>query len=74
MGAIIRTSVFFFSFFLSNCWRFKQATPPILGILVKLFPFNKLTLKPHICTVVTVMGKQFWSQAVLVRQFGAVVF
>ena len=25
----------------------------------------------YICTVVTVMGKQCWSQAVLVRQLGA---
>ena len=48
----------FFSFFISNGWRLKQVTHPILRILVELFPFN-------ICTVVTVMGKQCWSQAVL---------
>ena len=37
-----------FSFFISNGWRFKQVTHPILGILVELFPFNKITLKSHI--------------------------
>ena len=36
---------------------------PISPIL-ELFPFDKITLK-SICIVVTIMGKQCWSQAVL---------
>ena len=37
-----------------------------LSPILELFPFDKITLKSHyICTVVTVMGKQCWSQAVL---------
>ena len=36
-----------------------------LSPILELFPFDKITLKSHICIVVTVMGKQCWSQAVL---------
>ena len=36
-----------------------------LSPILELFPFYKITLKSHICIVVTVMGKQCWSQAVL---------
>ena len=37
-----------------------------LSPILELFPFDKITLKSHIyCTVVTIMGKQCWSQAVL---------
>ena len=32
---------------------------------LELFPFDKITLKSYICTVVTVMAKQCWSQTVL---------
>ena len=37
---------------------------PIISCL-ELFPFDKITLKSYICTVVTVMAKQCWSQTVL---------
>ena len=37
---------------------------PIISFL-ELFPFDKITLKSYICTVVTVMAKQCWSQTVL---------
>ena len=33
--------------------------------ILELFPFDKITLKSYICTVVTVMAKQCWSQTVL---------
>ena len=36
-----------------------------LSHILELFPFYKITLKSHICIVVTIMGKQCWSQAVL---------
>ena len=36
-----------------------------LSPILELFPFDKITLKSHICIVVTVMDKQCWSQAVL---------
>ena len=36
-----------------------------LSPILELFPFDKITLKSHVCIVVTVMGKQCWSQAVL---------
>ena len=39
---------FFLLFFILNGWRFKQVIHPILGILVELFPFNKITLKSRI--------------------------
>ena len=34
-----------------------------LSPILELFPFDKITLKSHICIVVTIMGKQCWSQA-----------
>ena len=37
---------------------FLSQSSPIL----ELFPFDKITLKSYICTVVTVMAKQCWSQ------------
>ena len=37
---------------------------PIISYL-ELFPFDIITLKSYICTVVTVMAKQCWSQTVL---------
>ena len=40
---------------------FLSQSSPIL----ELFPFDKITLKSYICTVVTVMAKQCWSQTVL---------
>ena len=40
---------------------FLSQSSPIL----ELFPFDKITLKSYICTVVTVMAKQCWSQRVL---------
>ena len=40
---------------------FLSLSSPIL----ELFPFDKITLKSYICTVVTVMAKQCWSQTVL---------
>ena len=40
---------------------FLSQSSPIL----ELFPFDKITLKSYICTVVTVMTKQCWSQTVL---------
>ena len=56
----------FFSLFISNGWRFKQATYPILRILVELFPFNKITLKSRIFVLLLLsLGKQCWSQEVL---------
>ena len=37
-----------------------------LSPILELFPFDKKMLKiSYICTVVTIMGKQCWSQAVL---------
>ena len=33
--------------------------------ILELFPFDKITLKSYICTVVTIMAKQCWSQTVL---------
>ena len=36
-----------------------------LSPILELFPFDKITLKSYICTVVTVMAKQCWSQTVL---------
>ena len=45
IGAIIRTSVFvFFPFFISNGWRFKRATHPILGILVSVTTNRRVSL------------------------------
>ena len=38
---------------------------PIISYFTELFPFDKITLKSYICTVVTVMAKQCWSQTVL---------
>ena len=45
------------------CIFFLSQSSPIL----ELFPFDKITLKSYICTVVTctVMAKQCWSQTVL---------
>ena len=40
---------------------FLSQSSPIL----ELFPFDKITLKSYICTVVTVMAKQCWSRTVL---------
>ena len=40
---------------------FLSQSSPIL----ELFPFDKITLKSYICTVVTVMAKQCWNQTVL---------
>ena len=40
---------------------FLSQSSPIL----ELFPFDKITLKSYICTVVTIMAKQCWSQTVL---------
>ena len=40
---------------------FLSQSSPVL----ELFPFDKITLKSYICTVVTVMAKQCWSQTVL---------
>ena len=40
---------------------FLSESSPIL----ELFPFDKITLKSYICTVVTVMAKQCWNQTVL---------
>ena len=40
---------------------FLSQSSPIL----ELFPFDKITWKSYICTVVTVMAKQCWSQTVL---------
>ena len=40
---------------------FLSQSSPIL----ELFPFDKITLKSYICTVVTVMAKHCWSQTVL---------
>ena len=40
---------------------FLSQSSPIL----ELFPFDKVTLKSYICTVVTIMAKQCWSQTVL---------
>ena len=40
---------------------FLSQSSPIL----ELFPFDKITLKSYICTVVTIMAKQCWSQKVL---------
>ena len=40
---------------------FLSQSSPIL----ELFPFDKITLKSYICTVVTVMAKQCLSQTVL---------
>ena len=40
---------------------FLSQSSPIL----ELFPFDEITLKSYICTVVTVMAKQCWSQTVL---------
>ena len=40
---------------------FLSQSSPIL----ELFPFDKITLKSYICTVVTVIAKQCWSQTVL---------
>ena len=40
---------------------FLSQSSPIL----ELFPFDKITLKSYICTVVTVMAKQCWSQTLL---------
>ena len=40
---------------------FLSQSSPIL----ELFLFDKKTLKSYICTVVTVMAKQCWSQTVL---------
>ena len=40
---------------------FLSQSSPIL----ELIPFDKITLKSYICTVVTVMAKQCWSQTVL---------
>ena len=40
---------------------FLSQSSPIL----ELFPFDKITLKSYICTVITVMAKQCWSQTVL---------
>ena len=37
---------------------FLSQSSPVLEI----FPFDKITLKSYICTVVTVMAKQCWSQ------------
>ena len=34
-----------------------------LSPILELFPFDKITSRSHICIVVTVMGKQCWSQA-----------
>ena len=42
---------------------FLSQSSPILELPV--FPFDKITLKSYICTVVTVMAKQCWSQTVL---------
>ena len=44
-----------------TCIFFLSQSSPIL----ELFPFDKITLKSYICTVVTVMAKQCWSQTVL---------
>ena len=38
---------------------------PIISYFRELFPFDKITLKSYICTVVTVMAKQCWSHTVL---------
>ena len=40
---------------------FLSQSSPIL----ELFSFDKISLKSYICTVVTVMAKQCWSQTVL---------
>ena len=40
---------------------FLSQSSPIL----ELFPFDKITLKSYICTVVTIMAKQCWSRTVL---------
>ena len=40
---------------------FLSQSSPIL----ELFPIDKITLKSYICTVVTIMAKQCWSQTVL---------
>ena len=46
---------------LGDLYFFLSQSSPIL----ELFPFDKITLKSYICTVVTVMAKQCWSQTVL---------
>ena len=55
--------MFFFFFFISNGWGFKQETHPILGILVELLPFNKITLKSRIFVLWLESGS--WGYSVL---------
>ena len=55
---------FFVLFFITNTWRFKQATHMILGTLVELFPFDKITLKSHIFVLLL----PSWASSVGVKQ------
>ena len=53
-----------FPFFISNVWLFKEATHPILEILVELFSFSKITLKS--CIFVLLLPS--WASSVGVKQ------